>query len=200
MAELTTLDVEQFTGGRLLADDLEVERMLKAALAVARRDAGWHVCPVAEVTLVLDGPDSRVLSLPTRKIVRMVSVAENGTPLNLSDLAWTAGGPPGLLERPAAVRKKNRGWWSGQYQSVEVVMDSGYTPDEAADWRQAVLSMVDQIASLSMTGRGDADLVTKKVDDVTYTYGNPYAAMAQQSVFGMSSVFDDYRLPRLEFM
>lgn len=200
MAELTTEDVEQFTGGRLLADDPEVQRMLNTALVIARRECGWHVSPVEEVTLVLDGPDSRILSLPSRRVVTMTSITENGTLLNLADLAWSAGGPPGLMERPVSVRKKNRGWWSDEYQSIEVVAESGYTEDEAMDWRQAVLSMVDQMASLSSTGRGDADLVSKRVDDVTYTYGSPYAAMAQQSLIGMNSVFDDYRLPRLEFM
>lgn len=200
MAELTTEDVEQFTGGRLLADDPEVQRMLNTALVIARRECGWHVSPVEEVTLVLDGPDSRILSLPSRRVVTMTSITENGTLLNLADLTWSAGGPPGLMERPVSVRKKNRGWWSDEYQSIEVVAESGYTEDEAMDWRQAVLSMVDQMASLSSTGRGDADLVSKRVDDVTYTYGSPYAAMAQQSLIGMNSVFDDYRLPRLEFM
>lgn len=200
MAELTTDDVEQFTGGRLLAADPEVERMLDTALAVARRECGWNVSPVARVTLLLDGPGSRILSVPSRKIVDLVSVTENGTSLNIADLTWSAGGPPGLMERPAAIRKRNRGWWSEDYQSVEVVMDSGYTEEEAPDWRQAVLSMVDQMASLSSSGRGDSDLVSKRVDDVTYTYGNPYAGMAQQAVFGMGSIFDDYRLPRLEFM
>lgn len=200
MAELTTSDVEQFTGGRLYADDPEVARMLQTALVVARREVGWHVSPVAELTLVLDGPDSRILFLPTRKLVTLTSVTENGVGLSLADLTWSSGGPPGLLERPAAIRKNGRGWWSGAYQSIEVVLTSGYTEDEAADWRQAVLSMVDQMAALSTTGRGDSDLVSKRVDDVTYTYGNPYAAMAQESIFGMSSIFDDYRLPRVEFM
>lgn len=200
MAELTTDDVEQFTGGRLLADDVEVERMLKTALVIARRECGWHVSPVTQVTLVLDGPDSRILSLPSRKVTSLTSVTEKGSALNVADLVWSAGGPPGLMDRPVSVRKKNRGWWSDEYQSITVVAVSGYTEVEAADWRQAVLSMVDQMAALGSTGRADSDLVSKKVDDVTYTYGSPYAAMAQESILGMSSIFDDYRLPRLEFM
>lgn len=199
MAELTTDDVEQFTGGRLLASD-EVERMLNTALVIARRECGWHVSPVVEVTLVLDGPGSRILSVPSRRIVSLTSVTENGRALNVADLAWSAGGAPGLMDRPVSIRKKNRGWWSAEYQAIEVVAVSGYTEDEALDWRQAILSMVDQMASLSSTGRGDADLISKRVDDVTYTYGSPYAAMAQESILGMSSIFDDYRLPRLEFM
>ncbi len=200
MAELTTDDVEQFTGGRLLADDIEVERMLNTALVIARRECGWRVSPVTSVTWTLDGPDSRILSLPSRKVVSLTSVTENGVALTLADLAWSAGGPPGLMDRQISVRKKNRGWWSDEYQSIQVVASSGYTEAEAADWRQAVLSMVDQMAALGSTGRADSDLVSKKVDDVTYTYGSPYAAMAQESILGMSSIFDDYRLPRLEFM
>jgi len=201
MGELTTSDVEQFTAGRLLANDPEVARLLDAALVIARRECGWHVSPVRyddEVTI--DGPGSRILLLPTRKLITLTSVTEDGTLLTLGDLTWSAGGPPGILERPAAIRKRSKLWWSEDYQAVVVVMDHGYTEEEAADWRQAILSMVDQMGSLALSGRGDADLVSKRVDDVTYTWGNPYAAMAESALFSVKNILDDYRLPRLEFL
>lgn len=199
MAELSVTDVEAFSGGRLLASDPEVARMLAAALAVARRYAGWHVSPVRlGETLIIDGPDSRMLPLPTRKVVELTSVTEKGTVLDVDDLTWPIGGPPGIADRPIVVRKKSGGFWSGIYQAIEVTMDHGYTELEAADWRQAVLSMVDQIGSLS--GRGESDLVSKKVDDVTYTWGNAYTTAAEGVIYSVNSVLANYELPRLEFL
>lgn len=201
MADLTVDDVEAFTGGRLSSSDDETQRMLDAALTIARRDAGWHVCPVREDDeITLDGPDSRILNLPTRKLVLLTSIEEDGVDLTLTDLSWSAGGPPGLLERPVSVRKRSKGWWSDDYQAIVVTMDHGYTEEEAADWRYGVLTMISQMPVYATAGRGDADLVSKRVDDVAYSWISPYSAAAQDILFSMSSIFDDYRLPRLELL
>jgi hypothetical protein len=200
MGELTAADVDLYTGGRLLASDPEVQRTLNAALVIARREVGWYVSPVIEETVVLDGPGSRILNLPTRRLLTLTSVEEDGTALTLTDLTWAAGGPPGLLERPVSVRKRSRGWWSCDYQAIEVVMTHGYTEDEAADWRQAILQMVDQMSVVNTSGRGDADLVSKRVDDVTYSWSPSYTAAGEDALIGMRSILDDYRLPRLEFL
>lgn len=198
MAELTPADVELYTKGTLLADDPEVQRMLDAALVAARREVGWHVSPVRLADeVVIDGPCSRILDLPTRKLIELISVAEDGATISLSDLRWSA---PGYTVRPVRLRKKSGGFWSCDYQAIEVVMDHGFTEDEAADWRQAVLSIVGEMGSMISAGRSEADLVSKKVDDVTYTWGSGYSALAQESLTSMGSILDDYRLPRLEFL
>lgn len=205
MAELTTLDVEEFTGGRLDSLDPNVKLMLDAALVSARRQVGWHVSPVlTDDTIVLDGPDSRILNLPTRKLVALTSVTEDGTSLDISTLRWSAGGPPGLLERPAAVRKRSRGFWSCEYQGISVVMDHGYTETEAADWRQAVLSMVVQMSMALVTTGVQASnnlvLTRKQVDDVEYTWGNPFGVVADDAVYSVNHVLADYQLPSVEFL
>lgn len=176
--------------------------MLDAALVTSRRECGWHVSPVRYGDiLVLDGPQSRILMLPTRKLVSPPSITEDGIAVASADIRWSAGGPPGVLERPVGVRKKSTEFWSCDYQAIEVTMDHGYTEDEAADWRQAVLSMVDQMGSMVFAGRSEADLVSKKVDDVTYTWGaGPYTAMARDSLTSVASILADYTLPRLEFL
>ena len=195
--ELTTADVEQFTGGRLLTGDPEVQRMLDAALMAARRECGWHVSPVRYTdTVVLDGPYSRMLELPTRKLLQLISVTESGTLLSLADLRVSAAGP---RDRPVIVRKRSNAYWSGEYSDIEVVMDHGFSETEAADWRQAVLTMVDQMGSMVSSGGSEADLVSKKVDDVTYTWGR-YGALAQESLTSVSSILCDYTLPSLEFL
>lgn len=197
MGELTTSDVETFTGGRLIDGDEEVQRMLAAALVAARRYCGWHVSPVRLAdTVVIDGPNSRILELPTRKLLQLVSVTESGVLRPLDSLRVSAAGP---RNRPAMVRKRSGGYWSGEYSDITVVMDHGFTEAEAADWRYAVLSMVDQIGSMHIGGGSEADLVSKKVDDVTYTWGR-YGAMAEESLMSVSSVLSDFTLPTLEFL
>jgi hypothetical protein len=83
-------------------------------------------------------------------------------------------------------------------------MDHGYTEAEAADWRQAILSMVDQMSSLPVSagaGRSDADLIRKTVADIEYQW-NPgqVMAMAEKVLISVSHILDSYRLPAVEFM
>lgn len=205
MGELTAEDVENFTGGRLVNDNGlgQVTEMLDAAVRVARRDAGWHVTPVrlAE-TVTLDGPDSRMLWPPTRKIIALNSVTENSVLLDLAKLTWSPGGDVGVLERPAVIRKKGGGWWSSEYQSIVVNMDHGYTEAEAVDWRRAVLTMVDQMSLVPVSGGGfsGAALKSKRVDDVAYGWDNSYVMMAENTLYSVDYVLADYRLPRVEFI
>lgn len=203
MAELTASDVSEFTGGRLADDEGDglTTDMLNAALAAARRAVGWHVSPVRLADeVIIDGPDSRILYLPTRKLVDLVGVDENGVTLDpATALRWSAGGPPGAAGRPVAVRKRSNGWWTSYYQGVTVTMDHGYTEAEAADWRYAVLSMVNQMAMVS-TGVNESDLIRKTVDDVTYGYANPYTAMAEDAVGSVYKILCDFMLPTVEFM
>lgn len=197
MGELTPADVELFTGGVLLDGDDEVQRMLDAALAAARRECGWHVTPVRLAdTVVIDGPNSRQLELPTRKLIALTSITEAGTLVAPDRLRVSAAGP---RDRPVIVRKRSGGFWSAEYSDIEVVMDHGFTEAEAADWRRAVLNMVNEMGSMAAAGRAEADLVSKKVDDVTYTWGQ-YGSMAQDSLTSVSSILCDYTLPSLEFL
>jgi len=200
MAELSPDDVQDFTSGRLSSTDPEVARMLEAALVTARRYCGWVVTPVVtDDALSLDGPGSRILVLPTRKLVTLTSVSERGASLSLASLSVTPGGPPGIT-RPAAIRKTSGGWWNGTYQSIDIVMTHGYTEAEAADWRYAVLSMVDEMGQIQLSGTSELDIVSKKVDDVTYRWADRYANAAESALYSYNTVFDCYRLPAVEFM
>lgn len=201
MPDLTVNDVALFTKGRLSAADGEVQKLLDAALLAARRHCGWHVSPVmVGDEVVVDGPGSRILNLPTRKIVEMIDITENERPLDLGNIRWSAGGPPGALSRPVSVRKNSGGFWSTWYQGITVTMSHGYTEAEAADWRYGVLSMVDQMGQVLTSGHGEADLLSKKVDDVTYRWVDPYAAAADSAVYSQTSIFANFALPPVEFM
>ena len=200
MAELSPDDVQDFTSGRLSSSDPEVARMLEAALVAARRYCGWVVTPVVtDDAITLDGPGSRILVLPTRKLVTLTSVSERGASLSLASLSATPGGPPGIT-RPAAIRKASGGWWGTVYQSIDIVMTHGYTEAEAADWRYAVLSMVDEMGQIQLSGTSELDIVSKKVDDVTYRWADRYANAAESALYSYSNIFSSYMLPPVEFM
>lgn len=199
MPELTTLDVENFTNARLDSLDPNVQLMLNGAVTLARRQAGWHVSPVREDDeIILDGPDSRILYLPTRKLNALTSIEEDGVDLDLATLRWSAGGPPGLLESPVRVRKRSKGWWSDEYQAITVVMDHGYTEAEAADWRLAILGMVDEMSRL-LSSTSDFGLTRKTVDDVTYAWSD-ILSIAEGALYSAKCVLDDYKLPPVEFI
>lgn len=205
MAEISGADLQAFTNGRLQAGNAEVLRMLAAALTVARRYTGWHVSPVRLAdNITIDGPDSRVLMLPTRKIVggQPTSITEDGTLLVSGTYKASVGDGPGL-SRPIAVRKTGGGYWSAEYASIAVVMDHGYTETEAADWRQAIMAMVDQMSLIPISagmGASALGLKTKEIDDVRYQWGANYTAMAEDVLFSFTHIFDDYCLPRVEFL
>lgn len=140
MPELQTLDVENYTQGRLNKDDAQTGKLLSAALGAARRYCGWHVTPVREDDEVtLDGPASSLLVLPTLKLVELGGIVEDGEPVDLNYVSVSTRG---------VCRKKygapNGHCWTGEYSGVTVTMTHGY--DTAPDWESAVLSLVDRMA------------------------------------------------------
>lgn len=202
MAELTPADVQTYTSGRLSASEPEVQAMLDAALVTARRHVGWHVSPVKEADeITIDGPDSRVLWLPTRKLVALTAVSENGTALDVSTIGISVGDGP-EQSRPIALRKRSGGFWTSNYGGIEVTMTHGYTETEAADWRRAIMAMVDQMSLLPVaaaTGTSPFGVSSIRVDDVAYGY-RAYDAMAEEVLFSVMPTLNGYALPRMEFI
>jgi hypothetical protein len=188
--ELTPGDVERYTGGRLSADDPETARMLNAALAAARNDVDWHVSPVKTgQVLVKNGPGGYKLRLPTQKIVKLTSIVDNGVSLNVDQTTAWPPGPDVVIDAEVGwLLHRRRGCWSHRPGGITITFDHGYTADQAADWRQAILSMVDQMVTLVSAGRPDADLASKQVDDVTYKWG------AAQALPGAEPILQKYRL------
>lgn len=191
--ELTAVDVDDFTNGRL-RDDAgggETTRLLNAALTVARRRVGWHVSPVIEDDeIVTDGPGWYKLYLPTRKIVTVASIEDGGVEVDAADYV-VAANVPGLVIRTA-------GTWSDDMSAITVTLDHGFTAAEAADWRQAILMMVDQMsmAKAAATGtRADVDLVRKKVNNVEYQWTDGQSlALAETAVFSVENILCGYEL------
>src|SRR5699024_479513 len=83
-----------------------------AALRVVRKHCGWHIAPVIEDTITLDGSGGRALLLPTNRVVEVLAVREDGTDLDLEDIEVSATG----------VLRKRCGRWSCRLGGVEVVL------------------------------------------------------------------------------
>lgn len=182
MSDLTTADVETFTAGRLADGDDQVQEMLDAAVVRARHHVGWHVSPQRSESIVLDGPGTLALQLPTRRLVALTAVTENGAVVDLAKLDWSELGK---------VRKVSGANWSGRYRAITATITHGYTEAEAADWRRAILSMVDQMSRVQQSGCGD--LIRKRVDDVEYQWAD-YGALADRALYSVGSTLDAYMI------
>ena len=182
MAELTAAHVAEFTGGRL-ADDEQTEDLLAAALAAARRYCGWHVCPVRFGDVVtVDGPGGRVLSLPTLNLITLSSAVESGAAVDVSLLD--------VSRRKGTVEKYPTGCWTSRKGGVTVTMTHGFTEAEAADWRRAVLRLVDAMSYETVTTRDDPALVRKKVDNVEYQWAEGLISGDER----LRALFSSYRI------
>jgi hypothetical protein len=211
--ELTAADVDSYTSGRLAASDPETTRMLAATLSAVRRDVGWHVSPVytADV-LTMNGPpragydwgygygggyggwgfgwggmSSHKLRVPTQKIVDLDSIIENGVTLDLTKIVISA---QDNWNRNCEILIRHFGHWTHRAAGIVITMDHGYTPDEAADWRQAILALVDQMSEIAIMGHPGSELLTKTVDDAVYKW-NPTPLLPS-----VSTILDKYRLIR----
>lgn len=190
MAEIDTSDLSAATLTRFGTNDA-ARAALDAVLVASRHYCRWHVSPVREAdALTLDGPAGRVLDLPTRKLNNLTSVTENGAALDVTKLEWSENG---------SVRKLSGARWTDRYRAIVVTINHGYTEEEAADWRKAILDMVDTVSYAYITNSDDGVMKRKRVDDVEYEWFD-FAAAAGQAVYAVSSVLDAYRLPEVLFV
>jgi hypothetical protein len=179
MPELSTSDVEQYTGGLLAANNSETQRMLDTALSVARRDVRWFVSPIVVGDVVtLNGTGCNRLRLPTKQVIQLDSITNDGVTLDPVNDVTLDCETPNLLYI-------NTGVWSRNVNGVVVTMDHGYPENQAAataiagykgsvaaDWRQAILALVANISQINAAGRADSELASKQVDDVIYQWGD----------------------------
>lgn len=169
--------VEQYTQGRLPADDPETARLLGAALAAAQRYCGWPVLFTEDDVVTLDGPGCSLLVLPTLRLIELTSVVEDGTELDVADLTWS---PRGLVrKRPGSYRLG----WTAEFGGLVVTMNHGF--ESAPDFESAVLSAVDRVSAEV----GGARSVVGPFQYPTSAVGAAFTAYER-------SILDSYRLER----
>lgn len=87
---------------------------IQAATDTVRRYCGWHVTPEHSETLVLDGPGSDVVQLPSKHVVSVDEVLVDG---NAVEVDWSKAG---LLTR------KDGGCWPSRFGSISVTLTHGF--------------------------------------------------------------------------
>jgi len=90
---------------------------VEAATQAIRDYCGWHVAPVKEDTLTLDGTGTDTILLPSRLVVDVTRVQVRGEELPASSYEWSTIG---------ALRRLN-GVWPNSYRSIEVTLKHGFT-------------------------------------------------------------------------
>lgn len=106
---------------------------VEAATQAIRDYCGWHVAPVQEHTLTLDGSGTDTLLLPSRLVVDVTKVFVQGEELPESAYEWSAIG---------ALRRLD-GEWPGAYRSVEITLEHGVSDISVlGDIVQAVASRI----------------------------------------------------------
>ena len=103
-----------------------------------RAFCGWHVAPSVEETLVLDGPGSGVLHLPSLHVTDVLEVLNDGTPIQ--DPEWSAAG---LI----------RGPWTTKFRGVRVRLVHGYPADDLPYALQAAAARLQATAALAAAGQ-----------------------------------------------
>lgn len=178
MAELTYADLPAAVLARF-ADNAAAQAAIDTALVAARRFCGWHVSPSKAETVVVDGPGGRVLSLPTLNLTAVASVTELGAAVDVSTLDRS---------RAKGTLTKQYGYWSGRDGSISATITHGFTEAEAADWRSAILKLVDTWSE--SPDRDSADLKRKKVDDVELEWFEGAISTSEE----LSSKFSQFRI------
>ena len=166
MPELDTADLPAEVLARFDNNAVTAQAAIDSTLSAARRYCGWHVSPVrTDDPVEMDGPGGRVLSLPTLNLISVASVTELGATVDVTRLDRS---------RRKGTLTKRYGCWSRRDGAITATITHGFTEEEAADWRAAILAVVGERSLADSRDdsarRDDPRLATKKVDDVQYNW------------------------------
>lgn len=109
---------------------------LAAATDAVRNYCGWHVFPVVDRVIVLDGNGASEIILPTLRIENIVGVVENGVTLTATDYEWS---------RAGMLRRSNYHRWTTRYRALTVSLRDGF--NRADDLVATVYSLAARAAS-----------------------------------------------------
>lgn len=138
--------------------------------AAIRSYCGWHVAPVLEQTLVVDGSGGSVLNLPTLRLVSVVEVKVQGAAI--AEPEWSHDGTM-------------RGSWPDVYRAVEAKVTHGF--DDAHDVMAVAMDAMARAANQELGG-GEETIGP-------FSFG---ASQGAVSFYAHElAVLDRYRLPNM---
>lgn len=127
-AIVTPEQVASASGGKISPADPRLPTLIAGATDGIRLTCGWHITPIVEETLILDGTGGAVMQIPSGKVHDVLSVKALGEPVEVD---WSAAG---MIEA-------RTGCFPAKFRSVEVTLRHGHpaAPAVAAVIIQAVL-------------------------------------------------------------
>lgn len=111
--------IPPIVGGQTVID---ADFWLKAAHGVVRRFCGWHVAPVIDETLTLDGSGGRDILLPSLRVLQLTSVMNDGVDVTTQ-----------VDTSHAGILRLTSGTWTNRLGRVIVTLTHGYELDEVPE-------------------------------------------------------------------
>lgn len=146
----------------------------QAALASARALCGWHIAPLVSHTVTLDGDGSRLLLLPTLRLVSVESVKNDGAIVT------------GFEQSTSGMLRLSGGCWSRKLGGIEVTFMHGF--DELpADIAGVVLSAASRPAA-------DIQPVQQGIGPFTVSYGSWQAGGPTVFSYDQQAVLARYKI------
>lgn len=171
---VTADDLLELGQGRFTDRDLAESTLVRVWGAV-RSYCEWHIAPVQEsVTLVVDGPGSPVVQLPTLRLLDVLEVREEDRVVDRSAFMWSADGSI----------KKRVGCWTREWRGIEVVCTHGFDSAPGLD------AVVLEVAARELTApAGQNRLRVGQVDEsfgsgsVSF-FGSDYTLLDKYALHG----------------
>lgn len=109
---------------------------MKAAQGAIRDECGWHVAPVIEETLVLDGRGGTALLLPSLRARELIEVINDGVDVTAQV----------KFSRLTGVLTLERGW-SREVGSISVKLKHGFEPHEVPSVAGLIVTLTKRAAA-----------------------------------------------------
>lgn len=146
----------------------------RSALASARALCGWHIAPQVTSHLTLDGDGSRLLLLPTLRLVSVESVKNDGATVT------------GFEQSTSGMLRLSGGCWSRKLGGIEVTFTHGF--DELpADIAGVVLSAASRPVA-------EVQPVQQGVGPFTVSYGSWQAGGPTVFSYDQQAVLARYKI------
>ena len=151
--------------------------LLDAAEAAVRAYCGWHVAPVIEETVLVDGSGARNLFLRSLRVEEVLAVEQDGRTVDVDGLEWSQ---DGFL--------RSRGRWTGRLRGVKVTMRHGF--ESVPDVVEVVRAMAER------AGASPAGVVREQAGQMSLSYAQTASGVAGGVVLmdHERAMLDRYRL------
>jgi hypothetical protein len=98
-------------------DAYTAQLLLNGACDAVTDYCGWHIAPVLDATVVVDGTGTAIQTLPTMNLLSLTSVSEDGRALDVTGIDWSTNG---------VMEKRRGGCWTGRRRGVITQMGHGF--------------------------------------------------------------------------